>query len=100
MLICNNWSDVNAGVHQGLLNVNFINQMEEFSGMIEQFTNSGFQKAATAAHAQMKENMGKVDSCKLLADRGALVSKKRSGPPKRSANFKMIKVPAPAPKKP
>lgn len=99
MIIANNHSDIGAGVHMGLLNVNFMAQMLEFSTLAHSFTNDGLLATATAANAKLEMQIQVMEATsQVVADPGALAKpKKRSGPPLRNNNFKLIKVPAPSP---
>ena len=83
----------------GLLNVNFMAQMLEFSTLAHSFTNDGLLETATAANAKLETQIQVMEATsQVAADPGALAKpKKRSGPPLRNNNFKLIKVPAPSP---
>lgn len=93
MAIANNHSDTSAGVHQGLLNVNFLAQFDEFSDLADDFSNEGFHAKAAAAHQQHMEEIQKVESSTLQANPASLAKPaKRNGPPAKGKSFKMIKV--------
>jgi hypothetical protein len=101
MAISNNYSDINAGVHQGLLNVSFMAQMHEFADLAPRFTNDGLQAMATAANETLQGKLKVIEAVHLEADPSALAKpSKRAGPPMRNNNFKLIKVPTPSPTKP
>lgn len=92
-LISNNHSDANAGVHKGLLNIVFLQQVAEFSGMLGDFTNDDFATMAEQAKASGDELKSQVAATTLAADPGILpkTPKKRAGPP-TSKNAKFIKI--------
>ena len=99
MTITDNRSDTGAGVHMGLLNVNFMAQMLEFSILAHSFTNDGLLETAAAANAKLETQIQVMEATSLVAaNPGALAKlKKRSAPPLRNNNLKLIKVPAPSP---
>jgi hypothetical protein len=90
--IANNYSDVAGGIHQGMININFLGQFEAFADLRDGFSNESFNAKAMQALETYTQEAEKLEKNTLQANPASLAKQRKAGPPPKDKGFKMIKV--------